>query len=447
MTEAKKAEGVKLAKRNLSQAWSSPVAKIGVVVGLVAIVGLGGAAIHAFRGGNAKAGAASAESYGGGGPAPRGATDAATAAAVAKQADADSEAAKASGTSFGGPFVFEGAEKERSSSDVTASFDEKPAANVQKTGPIFVALREKAAEYDAAERRGQAGGSGTATSAGGRSSTGSGQSAAGQAGQGPYGMTPEEFGQVSAQLQRVGSDRPVYNWSANGIISKPPAPAADMKPAAQSVGQGGGLVAPGLEKVAAKEQIAARAGDVCGATPESSIDTDYAVPVFFEIVECGLLTGARARGQVVKSPDDFTIHFTNIALDPKKGWKLAGAAEGMAVNIAKDGSPGVADSVDRHWMTRLGSSALLSLAKTEKGFISARGATTLTTGTSTSTSIEPLSAEEKRTARIAGVLEGGMDIVAKDLSTGVNRAATMRLEKSTLVGIQFMADVKVVPNE
>ncbi|SFF31846.1 hypothetical protein [Paracidovorax wautersii] len=445
MSEAKKSQGVKLAKQNLRQAWSSPAAKIGVVVLVLAVIGLGGAAIHSLRGGTAKAGVASAEGYGGGGPAPRGATDAATAAAVAQKADEDSAAAKATGTSFAGPFVFEGAEKQQRNE--VAGFDEKPAANVQKTGPIFVALREKAAEYDAAERRTQGGTAGAASTSGARAGAGGGQASTGQAGQGPYGLTEQEFAQVAGQLKSVGSSRPVYSWSANGIISKPPASGAEMKSSATASGQGGVAVVQALDKVAAKEQIAARAGDVCGATPESAIDTDYAVPVFFEIVECGVLTGARARGQVVKSPDDFTIHFTNITLDPKKGWKLASAVEAMAVNIAKEGSPGVADSVNRHWMTRLGSSALLSLAKTEKGFISARGSTTLTTGTSTSTAIEPLSAEEKRTARIAGVLEGSMDIVAKDLSTGVNRTATMRLEKTTLLGIQFMGDVKVVPNE
>jgi len=440
MGATSKEHGVKLAKKNLQQAWSSPLTKIGAAVGVLLVIGLAGAAVSVLRSGGTRAGEAQADGYGISGQEPRGAADAPTVQAVERRSDQMVEEARDAGVSFGGPFVFEGVSGPRSTGG-GGGFEEKPMAGVKQTGPIFTALRDKAAEYDRAEQASQ-----PRSGQGGYASGYSGQVSSGQGGVPGYGLSQEAFGQVTAQLKSVGSERPQYAWLANGVIMKPPT-VSESKSASAAPAASGSPVGGQSAKQEAKEQVAARAGDVCPAKPEAAIDTDYNVPVFFEILECGPLTGARARGSIQKTPDDFTIVFNAFSLDPRRAQKLVAPVEGIAVSIERDGSPGVADSVNRHWVTRLGSSALMSLARTERSFIAARGSSTITTGTSSSVTIDPLSAEEKRTARAAGLLEGGMDVISKDLSTGINRQATMTLNKSTLVGIQFMSDVKVVPNE
>lgn len=441
MSEPVNQQGVKLAKKNLQNAWASPVTKISAAIGVVLVIGLSAVAVSILRSGGARPGAAEANGYGLSGQEPRGAADSATVAAVERRADALADESKERGDSFGGPFIFEGVGQQRVVG-ASGGFEERPTASVKQTGPVFTALREKANEYDRAEDSTQS----RSRQAGYGSYSGSGVAGQGQGGGAQsYGLTTEAFGLVAAQLRTAGTERPQYAWLPNGVITKPPVVVeAKASPAASALGVD--TMAPVRTEVS-KEQVAARAGTICPAKPEAAIDTDYNVPVFFEILECGVLSGTRARGVVQKFPDDFTIVFNAFSIDPKKRLKFSSPVEGVAVSVERDGSPGVADSVDRHWVSRLGSSALLSLARTERSFVAARGSSTVTTGTSSSVTIDPLSADEKRTARVAGLLEGGMDVVTKDLSTGVNRPPTMTLKKSTLVGIQFTSDVKVVPYE
>lgn len=435
-----------VAKQNLKSAWDNPVTKIGLLVGVLVVIVLGGVAIAMLRGGGKGAGAAQGDGYSVSGGEPRGAVDQATARAVEANADRASAEAMSAGQSFGGPFVYEGAPSDaRRGGGVVTGFDETgssagPSAQVQTA---MAGLRAKAADYDMADEA-RGGGTATATAGGSRGTGQGGASRSGSQQGAPqgYGLTPEAFGQIAGQLASVGTGQVRYESLPNGILSKPPQ--------AQAAAQQGGAALVGQATKSSsdpREEIAARAGQICGAVPDTAINTDYNVPVFFEILECGVLTGAKAKGVVAKSPDDFTIRFTNLSLDPKKGYKLVAQVEGMAVSVKNDGSPGVAENVDNHWGTRLASSALLSLARTERSFIGARGSTSVNTGNSSTVSIDPLTSQEKRDARVAGLVEGAMDVVSKDVSLGVNRPATMTLSKSALIGIQFMSDVKVVPNE
>lgn len=438
-----------VASQNLKTAWANPAAKIGVAVFVLVAVIAAGAAIALLRGGGSRPGAAQGDGYSVSGGQPRGAVDPATVKAVETRSDQESRDAMDVGQSFGGPFVFEGAPSQSRGGSSTG-FDETGGAGSRSGAPgsapqpsvAIAGLKAKAAEYDSAEEsRSLASGSRSSVSGGGSRSTGQG----GQQGvaQG-YGVTPEAFGQIAGQLSSVGTGQVRYDSLPNGILSKPPQVAV-----ADQVAIKGSSSVEIVEskRASAFEQVAARAGQICGAAPDTAINTDYNVPVFFELLDCGLLTGAKVRGVVAKTPDDFTIRFTNISLDPKKGYRLLAQVEALSVSVKKDGSAGVADDVDNHWGTRLASSALLALARTERSFLSARGSSTVNTGTSTSVTIDPLTSEEKRTARVAGLMEGTMDVVSKDIAYGANRPATMTLDKSTLIGIQFMSDVKVVPNE
>lgn len=434
-----------VAKQNLKSAWDNPVTKIGLLVGVLVVIVMAGAAIAMLRGGGKGAGAAQGDGYNVSGGEPRGAVDQATARAVEANADRAFAEAKDAGQSFGGPFVYEGAPSDSRRGGVVTGFDETGAASgssAQVTAAM-TNLRAKAADYDAADEA-RGGGSAVASSGGSRG-TGQGGASRSSAQQGVsqgYGLSPEAFGQIAGQLASVGTGQVRYESLPNGILSKPPQ--APVQAQQGSVGGGGPVAKTSSEP---REEIAARAGQICGAVPDTAINTDYNVPVFFEILECGVLTGAKAKGVVAKSPDDFTIRFTSLSLDPKKGYKLVAQVEGMAVSVKDDGSPGVAENVDNHWGTRLASSALLALARTERSFIGARGSTSVNTGNSSTVSIDPLTSQEKRDARLAGLVEGTMDVVSKDVSLGVNRPATMTLSKSALIGIQFMSDVKVVPNE
>ena len=436
-----------VASRNLRAAWENPIAKIGLVVLVFAVIILAGAAIAMLRKNTSAPGAAEGDGYSISGGEPRGAVDPATAKAVENKSDQESLDARNAGQSFGGPFVFEGEVSQPRSVGGTG-FDESGGAGDsgtrQQPSAAIASLKSKAAEYDAAEEPRSGGLSGTANGSTGARASGQGGAQGGAQG---YGLTPEAFGQIAGQLAAAGTGQVRYESLSNGILSRPPASPVAAEKATNSIA-GGVAGVPDVAGTALEKQVvAARAGQICGASPDTAINTDYNVPVFFELLDCGLLTGAKARGVVAKTPDDFTIQFSNFSLDPKKGYRLVAQVEALSVSVNNDGSPGIADDVDNHWGTRLGSSALLALARTERSFLAARGSSTVNTGTSSSVTIDPLSAEDKRTARVAGLLEGGMDVIAKDVAFGVNRAATMTLKKSTLIGIQFMSDVKVIPNE
>lgn len=444
-----------IARDNLKKGLGSPVAKVAIVVLVALIIISIAVGVRLMSGGGRTSGAAKADSYGTPAQAPRGETDKATAKAVAEDSDRQATEARQRGQSFAGPFVFEPSIQSGAGQGGNAPNDGFSEKVSDQSPRVLAALRSRAAEYDSAEDRsgGRASGQGGSTAA-----AGAGQGAA----NGAYGMSEDGFKQVTDQLRSVGMTTMRYESLPNGSLARSAtgaATAAPAAPGAASNAAGGSAMgapqmaappvvaaaAPGISSGTPGERVALRAGTICPGVPESAVNTDFAVPVFIKLLECGMLTGARVKGTVVKTPSDFTLRFTNLFLDPGKGYKVNGTVEAVSINVKKEGEPGIADDVNNHWFTRLGSSALLALAKTEKQFITARGSTTVTTGTSSSTTIEPLSDEEKKTARAAGVLEGAMEVVSRDLGTGINRQPTMTLDKGTVIGVQFMDDVKVVP--
>ena len=434
-----------IARSNLRNAMSSPVAKVGAVAMLITCIGVGGAAVSILRSKGEKVAAAEAQNYAVSAGEPRGEVDEKTARAVEKQVNQEFESSVEEGKSYAGPFAYAGLGKGGpggSSSNSPDMLDETGAAkSVELAAPLLAALRAKAREYDAVEPGANGSrGAGASASRGQGGATGAGSGA-----QQAYGMSPKDFEMVSGQLESVGKGVVVFASLPGGILTKPPA--ERKQPASESAGAGGsGAQKPSSATSASdKEVVVARAGDICPAKPESAINTDYSVPVFFEILECGELKGARVKGTIQKAPDDFVIAFASLTLPPQSKYKLLGTVEGVSASVAKEGSPGVADDVDRHWGSRLMSSGLLAMARTERSFIAARGSQTINTGTSSSISVDPLSAEEKRTARAAALMEGAMEVVSKDLNYGVNRAPTMTMKADTVIGIQFMSDVKVVP--
>lgn len=446
-----------IARSNLRNAMSSPVAKVGAVAMLITCIGVGGAAVSILRSKGEKVAAADAQNYAVSAGEPRGEVDEKTARAVEKKVNQEFESSVKEGESYAGPFAYAGVGKDGSgggSSNQPDMLDETGAAkSVELAAPLLAALRAKAREYDSVEpsangsrgavasaSRGQGGSSGAVGAAAGGASGGASGGA-----QQAYGMSQKDFEMVAGQLESVGKGVVVFASLPGGILTKPPTEKKQSSAESIAAGSGGVQKPSSTTSTFDKEVVVARAGDICPARPEAAINTDYAVPVFFEILECGELKGARVKGTIQKAPDDFVISFGSLTLPPQSKYKLLGAVEGVSASVSKEGSPGVADDVDRHWGSRLMSSGLLAMARTERSFIAARGSQTINTGTSSSISVDPLTAEEKRTARTAALMEGAMDVVSKDLSYGVNRAPTMTMKADTVIGIQFMSDVKVVP--
>lgn len=433
MSEAVKKESPY--RRNLRAGFSTPGGKMTLVlilIALVAFVGLGYKAFSTKSG--PRAGGADAGGFELSGTKPRGATDPMTASAVAKSADEASAEAVARGQSYGGPFVFE-------SNSAAASGAQAGAVN-KEVAEIFSALQKKALEYDSSDDSSRAGGTNNTTRTA-ESATPNSQSA-------DYGVGSEGFKQMTSQLDRANRPAIQYDSLAGGVLSlaqaapsAPPVTAAILSPSSSIASPGGPALAI-TRSEAATEFVAARAGSICAGTPDAKIDTDFSLPVFVSLHNCGELSGARVRGTIVKSADDFTVRFVGLFFDPAKKLKLSGAFDAIAVNVMKDGDPAIADDVDRHWLSRIGSSALLRLAKIEQQFISNRSTTSTTTGISNTTTVEPPSTGQRRSARVAGLLEGTMEVVTADTAAGVTRPATMTTKKTTLIGIQFLDDIKVV---
>ena len=425
------------ARENIRKGFSAPGAKIFIGVFVVVLILIAASGLMYMRRGEANtAGKSQAGNFGVNAAAPRGATDPQTAQAASKVADTKGERAAGAGASFVGPFVFADAE---SSSGQGAN----------QSIAVMAALRKKALDYDVADNEAirKPFVSSEPSRDAFRDRPGAIQAAPASS-PGGYGLSEKGFSQVTNQLDELGRQPMRFSFSQDGVLS---GRARTAEPIATS--PSGALfvstaqLAAAASVLAKKDVVAVRAGHICPASPESEVNTDYSVPIFVQLVDCGVLTGSRMRGVISKSPDDFTLQFTSLSLDPLKKLRVTGAISAIAVSIDKNGSPGIADSVDNHWLSRIGSSALLALAKTEKQFISQRGSTTVQTASSSSTTIEPLSGEQRRGARVAGVMEGAFDVVTRDLSSGVNRQATMRLARSSLIGVQFMDDVRVAADE
>ena len=436
MSEEVKPSGTSIAKANLKKGLSSPGAKL-MLVAFFGLAVMASLAAAIFLRSPATSGVARGGDLGVQVKAPRGETSAVLADAVGEDANNRAAAAAAAGDSYVGPFVF-------------ASANE--GNKVEPPSPaLLAALRRKAADYDASEdfqARSNPGSSSSASGGGGysNSSGGSGSAPSGQDTQN-FGLSPEAFRQVSSQLDAVGRRDFVYDSMPGGLLSRgnvvPPTSTAQQTPSPAPAAP----AAPTTGSRNPSEKTAARAGSICGAVLETSVNTDYNIPVFVKLLDCGDLTGTKLKGQVTKTPDDLFLFFTEPYIDPVKRMKIVGGLQAVSANIERDGTPGLDANVNNHWPTRLASSALLALANTERQFLSARGTTSTITPTGAVLTVDGLTTEQKQEARAAAVVEGAFNVITKDVGVGVNRQSTMTLPKNTLLGVQFLSDVKVVPFE
>ena len=436
MSEEVKPSGTSIAKANLKKGLSSPGAKLMLVAFFGFAVIAAFVAAMFFRS-PSTSGVAKGGDLGVQVRAPRGETSAVLADAVGEDSNNRAAAAAAAGDSYVGPFVF-------------ASANE--GNKVEPPSPALIsALRRKAADYDASEEfqaRSSAGSSTTASGGGGysNSSTGSGSVQSGQDVQN-FGLSPEAFKQVSSQLDAVGRRDFVYDSLPGGLLSRGNVAPANPAPQPAPPPTSSAPAAPANAPRNPLEKTAARAGSICGAVLETSVNTDYNIPVFVKLLDCGDLTGTKLKGQVTKTPDDLFLFFTEPYIDPAKRMKIVGGVQAVSVNIERDGTPGLDANVNNHWPTRLASSALLGLAAVERQFIGARGTTSTITPNGAVLAVDGLTTEQKQEARAAAVVEGVFNVITKDVGVGVNRQSTMTLSKNTLLGVQFLSEVKVVPLE
>lgn len=488
---AKKSTPISIARKNLKTGFSSPAAKIGSIAAVVAIIGVGGIGFNMLQSkGNSpdSIGSADAGGYITNDAKVEGEIDnAETLAVIESQMNAQSEEALANGKSNLGVFAFETTKVRETNLDrdydpgLTA--EDVSAANV-KADEVIANLRQRAASLD----RIDAVNSGYSTSS--RANAPAQQVSAGSSYAGaqpqpmhaqsayyvdaglnssmvdaqgrpiPYGVTPEDFTQIATQLASVGRGSISYVSAPNGLLTaqqqgsvggsnganvqraSQPATSGSAGAAMDNVVRASGNVAQGAGS-GAKTRLLAEAGAICPIKSESAINTDYPLPAFFEILSCQELTGVRLRGNIQQTPDNFIITFTDFFTTNKHKFKFEGQPQGVSVNINNEGYAGVASNVNNHWLSRIGSAALLNLANTEKDFLNQRGTSTITTGTSSTVAVEPMSEEDKNNARIAGVLQGTMDVITKDTQYGVNRKATMTMPAGTVIGVQFMTNIEV----
>lgn len=479
MAKAKVKSGSTVAKQNLKRGFSSPAAKIISVIAAFSIVLLGILGVGMLGEKNkGKAGEAKGDAYLVNDTATTGSIpDAQTVAHIEQKMNERSEEALSNGESNLGAFVFESSKApDLNIKDTFSEADEARKANAVSNTTVeevFSRLREKSAGYDRVE---SSGANSSAAVAANRASTSSNDAPRGSANAEmrsrysqqstsssydavavdangaplPYGVSAQDFTAITNQLASVGRSTVEYRTLPGGILSQPPALAvASNEKSARSGAQGTGNdnVVRSTSPANSNEEnkrLVAQAGSMCAARSESAINTDYPLPVFFELLNCKDLTGVRARGTVQMTAGDFLITFTEFHTTGDHNFKFAGKPEGVSININEGGKSGVATSVDNHWISRLGSAALLSLAKTETEFLSQRGSQTVTTGTSSSVSVDPMSGQEKNNARVAGLLQGSMDVITRDTQYGVDRKATMELPYGHVIGIQFMSNIEVI---
>lgn len=448
------AENIKatnVAKNNIKNAIKSPLAKILIVFFLVAIIGAIGLSANLLnKSKEGPSGDAKGSAYGLQQGLPTGGIeDQRTLEGIEQRDDAAAKQALANGESHVGSFVYEAAQQPKQASE--DGFNESPRSTDQGSGlteeQAMAQLRQRSAELDQAEQ--QRPGSRAAPSQSDPGFTSRPDrmyvDAAGKPL--PYGISAEDFQAIAKQLDAVGRGSVSYSSLSNGGLKqaeavKPAAPAVAV--AANNAHSQSGTASLGSSSGTLKnKRFAVAAGVICPASAESAINTDFNIPVFFELLDCGPMTGVRARGVIEKTPSDFSVKFVDFLTTDKHDFQFIGKPEGISINIDKDGHPGIAQDVNNHWFTRIGSAAILSLAKTEKEFISARGTSVVTTGTSSSTTVDPLSEKDKNNARIAGLMEGTMDVVTRDTQLGVNRPATMSRERGTVIGIQFLSNIEI----
>lgn len=466
---AKSESAASVAKNNLKNGLSSPGAKIGIAVLLIAFVVVMTMGFRQTRKSDIPVGKATGGNYEVANSAPTGAVADSTAV---KQADALSNAkadqAMENGRSYAAPFIFE-AEK-APSFNVGADFESQAmqkSGNAQSTATLLSDLRAKAQELTVAEQRKQGNPTTVATAQGNYTdyancSTGipgnctvqpqrqvtnsQGQ----QQGGTPNDLTGVKHEKFVKQLDAI--NRPGMSFASlpDGVLSteskqqgtqSKTTGSANNPVTSSGLGTANAAVATTQQP---KTTRVATAGTVCPVELSTAINTDFNVPAFMKVLDCGPLTGVTAKGAVVKGASDFVITGGELYAQPTHKFTIAGKTEFMSLSLDNDGYAGVAEDVDNHWGSRLASAGLLSLAKTEKEFLRNRGTSTIQNGVSSSTVVEPYSSKEKQEARIAGLMEGTMDVVTKDMNVGVNRPPTMRRGRGTAIGIQFLTNVEVV---
>lgn len=468
-----------LAANNLKKGLSSPAAKITMVIFGFALLIVVAIALAMMRQKSQKAGDSTGSNYSVNTKELSGAlTDEKTLKAVESRSDKEADAAAQYNESYGGPFVYQASAAPKL--NVKDGFNEDPEGFVksgQTTEQVMAELRKRSNELTRLQspstaiqsNQGSQGG-GQYASSGNYGSSGNGGYYNGNSGTGPqgqlagYGVNQEDFKLIARQLDSLGTNSVSYSSLANGILkasAKGDSDAGTLSRSTPVSDTGGSPVgrSPGEILNAARtgnpagtnstlgngeKKTIAQAGQICAAAPMSAINTDFTVPVFFEVLDCGEMTGVRAKGAVQRGAGDFVITFNQFYPGAKNKFKFSTTVEGVSMNITKDGQAGVSEDIDNHWMTRIGSAALLSLAKTEKQFLNARGTTSIWGGSSSSTTVDGLSSNEKNSMRVAGALEGGMDVITRDANLGVNRPATMKMSANNVIGIQFLTNVEVV---
>lgn len=402
-----------------------------------------------------------------------GVTDEKTLKAVEDQSNRQANEAASYNESFGGPFVYQASAAPKL--NIRDGFNEDPDGFVksgQTTEQVMAELRKRSnelARIQAPSTPTQAAQSYPGGSQygggnyGGTSNSGYYGGGAQPNGVPGYGVSQEDFKLIARQLDTLGTHSVSYASLPNGLLKASAKGDSDAgtlsRPTAMSdsgaspVGRSPGEILNAARSGNAvgnsslgngEKKTIAHAGQICAAAPLAAINTDFTVPAFFEILDCGEMTGVRAKGAVQRGAGDFVITFNQFYPGTKNKFKFMSTVEGVSMNVTKDGQAGVAEDVDNHWMTRIGSAALLSLAKTEKQFLNARGTTSIWGGSSSSTTVDGLTSAEKNSMRAAGLAEGAMDVVTRDANIGVNRPATMTMTGNNVIGIQFLTNVEVV---
>lgn len=491
---AKNQKAPNLAKQNLKAGFAAPHAKLMAIVFVVVVILMATLASIMMRKDVRKAGEAEASDFQVSAREPRGGIDdGASVKAVESRSDGLADEAQSRGQSFAGPFVFQTDAVQKL--NVRDAIDETSGKEIIRftREQVLKDLRTRMTEMDRVEQATAAvnrdatrnsntnvatansSGSGSGSSSGGAYA--SAASSAGQGGQIPYGgLSPQEFKQIADQLTTIGSNSMSYGSSPNGLLARSiqgnqgnqgnsrtanttgssisgnqqqsasfANPATVLRESA-----GGGAQSSGSRSSNPNDPTnaitVAQAGDICAAVPENAINTDFMVPAFFELQDCRELTGVRAKGVIQKGAGDFVITFSSFYPKKTHKYKFSSTVEGVSINVSKDGIPGVADNVDNHWATRFISAGLLAMAKTEKQFLNARGTTTIWGTGSSSTTVDGLTAADKNAMRGAGLMEGALDVLTRDTNYGVQRAATMTMNRDTVIGIQFQSNVQIIPD-
>ncbi|MBL8511115.1 MAG: hypothetical protein JNM52_05670 [Betaproteobacteria bacterium] len=261
----------------------------------------------------------------------------------------------------------------------------------------------------------------------------------------PAPLSREEAESIAKQLDKSSAFRPLRYESVvatkagdvagkNGVTAVVPQREAA---APTKIGSTNAVAEPPQEETTLIE-----GGEVCPVILDSAINTDLKSAVIVTIQGCGELAESRLRGTFNAGPDNLTVAITGLL--PKKGFKYrVDIIEAELVNL-DTGSTGIAKKVDRHWLERLSTAALLKLAQVEQQTLAARGQQTTSTGTTTTQSVDRYTPSERRDARIAGAAQGVLEVVAKDTAVGVNRPVTLSTPQGEVLGVRFLRAVKGV---